>query len=150
MTMTLIIPGRGFVRTISTDDFAEASRLYRAEQEASGEGSSTFREGEVRDRRGDKIARVSYNGRVWRLDPAKPDGGGRLIYCPGSDGQDEGRPDIFNEGRESVWGRKVPNPYATGTLEQRVFEAGAAFARSYLPTPAGARSNESAAAARVF
>lgn len=105
-------------------DYAAASAAYCALQTESGEGGSTFPNGKVTDD-GKQIGYVSYNGRVWLLDETAP----RLVYCPGSAGEDEGRPEIFNEGRESVWGRKVPNPYAADTVEHRVFERGAAFAR---------------------
>lgn len=125
MTITLTIHRR---LTQDVADFAEASAAYAQARDLSGEGGSTFPEGALTDGT-DRLARVSYNGRVWFLERDKPDGGGKLIYCPGSAATDEGRPDVFNEGRESVWGRKVPNPYATDTTEHAVFERGAAFAR---------------------
>lgn len=125
MTLTLVIGRRSSPKVA---DFAEASAVYRAACEASGEGASTFPEGAIFDG-DDKLARVSYNGRVWFLDRDKPNGGGRLVYCPSSAGKDEGKPDIFNQGRESVWGRKVPNPYSPGTVEHEVFERGAEYAR---------------------
>lgn len=60
--------------TINVRDFQHASEEYGREREASGEGGSTFPEGRVM-KGGHKIARVSYNGRVWPWpdDPkAKP------------------------------------------------------------------------------
>lgn len=102
-------------------DYAAASAAYRAEQEASGEGGSTFPNGGL-FRDGDtQVGTISYNGRVWEND-------GVLVYCPGSVHEDEGRPDIFNAGRESEWGKNVPNPYEAGTVEHTVFKRGAAFA----------------------
>lgn len=115
--MRLDIPGR---LTVEVADFAEASTAYRDAVEASGEGGSTFPSGTLT---GTGIYRVSYNGRVWEAD-------GVLVYCPGSAPKDEGRPDIYNEGREAVWGRKRDNPYLADTVKHRVFERGAAFART--------------------
>ena len=44
--------------------FKEASALYEAKRDASGQGASRFRDGEVFE--GETlVARVSYNGRVW-------------------------------------------------------------------------------------
>jgi len=126
MTLTLTIHGR---LTQDVADFPAASAAYAQARELSGEGNSTFPTGYITSGE-QRLARVSYNGRVWAIDADKPDGGGNLVYCPGSVGVDEGRPDIFNEGREAVWGRQRENPYAPGTLEHRVFEAGAEFARS--------------------
>jgi hypothetical protein len=128
MTMILTIPGR-ITRSFREGDFAGTSRTYSEARDASGEGASTFPVGIIRDRNDRPIARVSFNGRIWRLDPDKPDGGGTLIYCPGSADEDEGRPDIYNEGRESVWGRPRPNPHPAGSTEHAVFERGAAMAR---------------------
>ena len=112
-------------------DFAEASATYRRVCEESGEGASSFPTGHIVRRvsvpgKGpfDYYATVSYNGRVWCSYR------GSLLYCPGSAGQDEGRPDIFNNGRESVWGSFGPNPHQAGSVEHTVFERGAEFARS--------------------
>ena len=48
------------------NSFAEASALYCALRDESGEGVSTFPEGKIRaDAGGRTTARVSYNGKVW-------------------------------------------------------------------------------------
>lgn len=119
--LTLVIPGRA---TAQVADYADASRVYLDEQTNSGEGASTFPTALVTDN-GKALARVSYNGRVWT---SNPDGADRLVYCPASAGVDEGRPDIFNAGRESEWGKRVPNPHTGGSVEHTVFARGAAFA----------------------
>lgn len=119
-TLTLTIHGR---LTQDVADFAEASAAYQQARDLSGEGGSTFPFGTI-ERDGEQVARVSYNGRVWEGD--------RLVYCPGSVGKDEGRPDVFNAGLESVWGRKCGNPHPAGTVEHIVFERGAARARGAL------------------
>jgi hypothetical protein len=54
-------------------DHAGASRLYGERRDDSGEGASTFHDGEVVDDAGRVVARISYNGRVWApgaYDPA--------------------------------------------------------------------------------
>ena len=53
-------------------DFAELSRAYCAERDASGLGGSKFREGRIMDARGNLVARISYNGRVWSPEPWQP------------------------------------------------------------------------------
>ena len=45
-------------------DAVEASRVFSAERDASGEGASTFPDGKVTDK-GRFVARISYNGRIW-------------------------------------------------------------------------------------
>ena len=48
----------------SVASFKEASALYEAKRDASGQGASRFRDGEIYE--GETlVARVSYNGRVW-------------------------------------------------------------------------------------
>lgn len=75
------IPGRF---AIGAADIAEASRLYSEARDGSGEGASTFPEGEILED-GKAIARISYNGKVWAprpwqsgdeplFDPYSPDG----------------------------------------------------------------------------
>lgn len=130
--MTLMTLNIGERESLICSSYADASRIYSHCQEISGEGASTFPEGSLIDGNGKRIARVSYNGRIWEIAEDKPLGGGALVYCPASAGTDEGRPDIFNAGRESVWGRKCANPHAEGTVEHTVFERGAALARSYM------------------
>lgn len=115
---TLTIPRR---LTAEVETYRDAADLYRKFRDDSGEGASTFPHGTIRAGRL-TVATVSYNGRVWE--------GEQLVYCPGSAGQDEGRPDIFNNGRESEWGSFGPNPHPAGSVEHTVFERGAEFARS--------------------
>jgi hypothetical protein len=134
--MTLTIHGR---LTCDVADLIAASAAYAQARELSGKGASQFPEGKITEG-GQLIARVSYNGRVWAVDPAKPAGGGNLVYCPGSVGKDEGRPDIFNEGREACWGRRVPNPYPADSIEHEVFNRGFDYARSCYANPAAAPS----------
>lgn len=128
MTLTLTVH-RHLTQDVAS--FPEASAAYAQARDLSGLPAGRLPEGEIMEG-GVKVARVSYNARVWKLDPAKPLGGGTLVYCPASVDVDEGRPDVFNEGRESIWGRVRPNPHAPGTLEHRVFEAGVARAKSYV------------------
>jgi hypothetical protein len=51
--------------TQPVSDFTEASRIYCARRDASGEGASTFDDGHVLDDAGAAMGRISYNGRVW-------------------------------------------------------------------------------------
>jgi hypothetical protein len=46
-------------------DFAEASRIYSQMRDESDEGASTWPDGFVNDY-GFNVARISYNGKVWR------------------------------------------------------------------------------------
>jgi hypothetical protein len=125
--LTLTIPRR---LTVDVADFAAASAAYAQCRDLSGKGAGAFPEGAVTE--GDRtIARVSYNGRVWALDADKPRGGGTLAYCPASAGQDEGHPDVFNEGREACWGKPKENQYPTDSAEWRAFDAGFKFAASF-------------------
>jgi hypothetical protein len=66
MSLTLKIGPR---LTVSVADYADASRAYAAARDESGEGASTFPFGDVICG-GRKVARVSYNARVWGLDDA--------------------------------------------------------------------------------
>lgn len=114
--LTLTIPGR-----LSQDvaDFAAASAAYAQARDLSGEGGSTFPEGRL-DRAGVQIARLSYNARVWVAAP-----NGLLVYCPASAGRDDGRPDIFDNGRECAFSyREPPADLIPGSLEHRIFHAG--------------------------
>lgn len=54
-------------KRLSTEvaDFSEASRVYDALRDASGEGASTFPEGDLR---GTAVYRVSYNAKIWEGD----------------------------------------------------------------------------------
>lgn len=54
--------------TVNVRDFAHASEEYAKEREASQEGASTFPEGRIM-RGGRKVARVSYNAKVWGPAP---------------------------------------------------------------------------------
>lgn len=56
----------------------DVSALYWNVREDSGEGASTFPEGIVKNMRGEVVARVSYNARVWA-----PGEGGDLLHEPG-------------------------------------------------------------------
>ncbi len=47
-------------RTFDVASLEEASRVYQAERDASGEGASTFPQGYIGEHH------ISYNGRVWR------------------------------------------------------------------------------------
>ncbi len=67
--MRLFIEGR-LSREVAT--LQEASVRYESERDASGEGASTFPDGDVLDPDGRTIARVSYNGRVWPPGPYDP------------------------------------------------------------------------------
>ena len=54
-----------------------ASELYEAKRDASGQGASRFRDGEIYD--GETlVARISYNGRVW--PPSEWTVGSKPIY----------------------------------------------------------------------
>lgn len=64
--------------TLNVRDFAHASAEYARERDASGEGASTFPAGRIMQS-GRKIARLSYNGRVWG---PKPVDGERPLYDP--------------------------------------------------------------------
>ncbi len=110
-------------KTFDVANFSEASAVF---VKARGNRSRSFPDGNLFNTDGKHIAKVSFNGRVWSLDTLPT----TLVYCPGSAHEDEGRPDIFNDGRESVWGRKCENPHAPGTLEARVFDLGATYAKS--------------------
>lgn len=73
MTLTLRIGSR---LTVTVRNYADASKTYAAERDASGEGCSTFPEGAL-TLDGQPVARVSYNGRVW-----PPETGKRMLYDP--------------------------------------------------------------------
>jgi len=109
-------------KSVAVATLADASALFSAARDKSGQGNRTWRDGIVTNEAGETVARIVYNGRVFQND--------KLVYCPHSASQDEGRPEVFNEGRESVWGAKKPNPYTAGTVEQRVFARGVEFANS--------------------
>lgn len=67
--MRLFIEGR-LSREVAT--LQEASVRYEAVRDESGEGASTFPDGDVLDADGRSIARISYNGRVWPPGPYDP------------------------------------------------------------------------------
>jgi hypothetical protein len=52
-------------RTVRARDFAEASVLCRTYITENDLGASDWAGGDVRDHTGARVARVSYNGRVW-------------------------------------------------------------------------------------
>lgn len=56
---------------------AEASAIYCAKRDASGQGASTFPNGEWNGHR------ISYNGRVWETGKKWPDA--KAIYNPGGE-----------------------------------------------------------------
>lgn len=58
-------------QTFFVKDFAEASAIFDGLRDESGEGGSTFGEGRIYDDAGKMIARISYNGRVWKAGPWK-------------------------------------------------------------------------------
>lgn len=122
--MILSIGNRATVTDIAS--VADASRIYLEHQDASGEGGSTFPSGKLAN--GADVAEISYNGRVW----ADLNGERHLVYCPWSAPVDEGRPDIFRDGFESVCGKKCSNPHMAGTLKHRVFALGVASANRAL------------------
>ena len=62
MTMTLKI-GRRYSGPVAS--FKQASEIYDKMRDDSGEGASTFPWGKILDDRGNVIADVSYNARVW-------------------------------------------------------------------------------------
>lgn len=61
MRINLIIPG---IIDCDVADFAEASRVFSHLRDESGEGASSWPEGQLRSH-GVKFARISYNGRIW-------------------------------------------------------------------------------------
>ena len=61
-------------------DLAQASEVYRRARDLSGEGYSTFRDGVVHDAAGKLVARISYNGKVWKPGKWRP--GLTPIYNP--------------------------------------------------------------------
>ena len=61
-------------------DFAQASALFVAARDASGEGASGFGGGVVLDGSGRAVARISYNGKVWPV--AEWFSGQRPLYSP--------------------------------------------------------------------
>lgn len=63
------------VLNITAKTAAEASSLYCAKRDASGQGASTFPEGKWKDHR------ISYNGRVWEAGKDFPES--KAIYNPG-------------------------------------------------------------------
>lgn len=66
-------------KTVEVVDFAEASAIYDAMRSASGQGMRTFPDGEiVAD--GEPIARVSYNAKVWPVEPWFP--GQQALFNP--------------------------------------------------------------------
>lgn len=69
MRYVLTIPGRIDPRPAAS--FEEASRIYSALRDESGEGYRTWPEGYIADY-GVNVARLSYNGRVWPMDEWKP------------------------------------------------------------------------------
>ncbi|MBV6635495.1 MAG: hypothetical protein KI788_06295 [Mameliella sp.] len=54
-------------------DLEEVQRAYVRRRNAFGLGASGFSSGQVFDERGQHIARVSYNGRLWRPWPWSTD-----------------------------------------------------------------------------
>lgn len=54
-------------------DHETASRRYEERRDDSGEGASTFEDGQIVDEAGRVTARISYNGRVWAPGPYDPD-----------------------------------------------------------------------------
>lgn len=67
--MYLHMDGHGPARV---RNYQEASDLYSERRDLSGEGASTFNDGQICNAKGDRIARVSYNGRIWGIDDWKP------------------------------------------------------------------------------
>lgn len=63
--MPTLILKIGTRETLIALDLHHASDLYCEERDASGEGASTFPPGRVFDTEGRKVAKISYNGRVW-------------------------------------------------------------------------------------
>ena len=64
---------RGATRT--GPDLKTLSEAFEQMRDASGEGASTFPSPMVRDWDGNRIARISYNGRVWSLTTEE-----RILY----------------------------------------------------------------------
>lgn len=69
--------------TVNVRDYGHASELYAAERHQSGEGGSTFPEGCIMQG-GKKVAKVSYNAKVWHPRPWQP--GDVPLYNPYVDG----------------------------------------------------------------
>ncbi len=61
----------------SVRSMAEASALFSAARDASGEGQSTWQDGYVVGRTG-VVGRISYNGRIWPIE----DDNAAPIYDP--------------------------------------------------------------------
>lgn len=60
--MKLVMPR---FETKVVKSFEEASKIYCARRDKSGEGASTFETASIVDENEQEIGRVSYNGRVW-------------------------------------------------------------------------------------
>lgn len=73
MTYRLKVKGR----TYSCETLKDCSKIFCAMRDQSGEGASTFPDGRIFEN-GKRIARVSYNGRVWA--GAKYDANATPIY----------------------------------------------------------------------
>lgn len=58
-------------KAVEVADFAEASKLYDAARTKSGQGVRTFPDGEIKADRA-TIARVSYNAKIWPVEPWAP------------------------------------------------------------------------------
>lgn len=74
--MLVKIPSQRAVKVVS---YKEASELYSKARDESGEGASTWGLGFIKDRWGNKLAYISYNGKVWAGQPGESGG---LLFDP--------------------------------------------------------------------
>lgn len=65
--MTVYVAFRGLRLHLRVANLEEASRCLAAQRDRGGYGASAMLPGcgDVRDERGELVARVSYNGRIW-------------------------------------------------------------------------------------
>jgi hypothetical protein len=52
-------------KTFKVESFEQASKVYCDQRDRSGQGSSRFNFGTIRNENGEPEAHVSYNGKVW-------------------------------------------------------------------------------------
>lgn len=70
-------------KSVPVASIEEASRLYCAARDASGEGASTWPTGLLTGPDGEEFF-ISFNGKVWADDPCRRDWrpGARPVFCP--------------------------------------------------------------------
>lgn len=70
-------------REIEVVDFKQASYVYSLARDKSGQGASKFPNGKLTDNKGNVIAHISYNGKVWQGEQWKS--GTEPLYNPYAD-----------------------------------------------------------------